>query len=162
MYSYNSLSLYTHNGITLKEEKMIQRAFDENYKHELTSTINVYCALLENKENWYELAINSAYFTNLFNKTYSDMMKLFKRIHEKLKQQFKYNLLHERFVFTVFKKYIDLVIDFMGDLRWPMDYFMQKIASERLKDDIRLRNINKVILIIKSRIKELNQFKLLC
>lgn len=152
------LSGYTENGITKNEEKIIKRSFDENFKDDITEKIDYYFTILSDKNVWYEIAIQDNRSVNLFNNSYSKLFSTLKKTDDSINILYKYNLLHQRYMRILLSQYAKMIQDFMKDLRWPMDFFMQKIAAERIYNDFRLRNINKMIEIVKKRIKDMDKF----
>ena len=153
MYFYSSFP--STGEIGSFEQQIIKRSFEEKYKYNLTSKINAYTGVLEDKENWEEIAIGNKRTIEKFNHTYNDLSTYFKYVMLKLSDQYHYNCSHRVYAHKVLIPFIKMVQQFMEDLIIPLDFFMQRIASDKLKDDPRLSKINRMINILKWRINDL-------
>lgn len=139
------------------EKAILKQSFRENYKQDLMYYCTNYLSVIEDKDSWKEIAIRCERTINDFNHTYSKMVRYIKEVGLTIQRIQNYNHLHMYYSLRLLIEHIQYVIDTMEDILTPMDFYMQRVASDRRKDDNRLRNINKMMKIIKFRILEMDE-----
>ena len=136
------------------QHQIIARSFNDNFKEDLTNKINLYVKTIENKENWEAISLNYQSTIDRFNDAYGNLITTIKYIGTSLIDQYRYNESHKIYSIDLLISYIKIVTDFLEDVIIPLDYFMQKVAAERRKNEPRLPEINKFIKLIKNQKKE--------
>lgn len=141
--------------ITNYEAEILTRAFEESCKPEIVENVNKYYSIIESKTNWKRLMNKHKDTIHKFNSSYTILIKTFTKHGKNIIRQYSYNIYHRQFILEKLIDYITLVKNFMIDLKYPLDYFFDDIASERIKDDTRVIQLSKIITIFKHRMKTL-------
>ena len=150
----------SHSSIASFERNLLARSFNQNFKLRLTAIINECMAVLEDKNCWECIARCDRDTIDVFNHSFSDLVAEIQRIGSILHRQYSYNTAHRRYVFTILFEYVGICRQFMVDVLRPMDFFMQRVASESADNEsYRLRNTNKMICLVKYRIGRLAELQ---